>query len=65
MVAEIVAEVVAAEVVEKEVVVEKAAIQEEPTILETPRKNEESYLHLLMEEAQKRPLTSLFKWLLT
>ena len=47
------------------VVAEEAAIQEEPTILETPRKNKESYPHLLMEEAQKRPLTSLFKWLPT
>ena len=53
------------EVVEEEVVTEKVAIQEKPTILKTSRKNEESYLHLLTEEAQKRLLTSLFKWLPT
>ena len=62
---EAVEEVVVAEVVEKaveeEVEAEEVEIQEEPTILETPQKNEESYPHLLMEEAQKRLLTSLSK----
>ena len=50
------------EEVEEEVEVEEAAIQEELTILETLRKNKESYLQLSIKEAQKRPLTSLSKW---
>ena len=64
---EMVEEVVAEEMAEgvEEVVAEKVAIQEEPTTLETPQKNKESYLHLLTEEAQKRLLTSLSKWLPT
>ena len=69
MVEEAVEEVVVAEVaeavegaVEEEVEAEEVAIQEEPTILETPWKNEENYLHLSTEEALKRLRTSLSKW---